>query len=358
MKNYIILLSIIILSITDLYAQDGDFEAWATQKQEQYDKWKKMRAEIVGRLPKNDAMDAVSNFIDQGFDPSKPSTTNPVTPTPTPQIPTVQINQTTPVSLPPSIQPTFKVWAVIVGVADYKLESSKLNYTDDDAYKMYAFYKSPEGGALLEEQIVVLIDEDATRKNVMQAINNVYSKAAENDVIVFYFSGHGTKGAFVTYEFDGDVTNNKGLLLHDELNEVLNQSKARYKYLIADACHSGSLEGGTQNRSTTASNKPAQNHSKGAFYEAFENKKSGFVMLLSSMKDEYSIEASGIRQGIFSHYLLRGMKGECDKNKDNVVSVVELFDYVNSGVTNYTKGKQNPVLSGNYEETMPISVIR
>ena len=359
MKNYIILLSAIILGITDIHAQENDFEIWAKQKREQYDKWKKMRSEIVSHLPQNDAMDAIGSFIDQGFDPSKPNIVNSAPPiTMSQAAPIVQINQTTPVNLPPLVQPLFKVWAVVVGVANYKVESSRLNYTDDDAYKMYAFYKSPEGGALPDEQITVLIDEDATRKNVIQAINNVYSKATENDIIVFYFSGHGTKGAFVTYEFDGNVTNNNGLLLHDELNEIFDQSKARYKYLIADACHSGSSVGGQQNSPTTTSNKTVRNYSKGAFYEAFENKKGGFVMLLSSMADEFSIEASGIRQGIFSYYLLQGLKGECDKNKDSVVSVVELFDYVNNGVTSYTKGKQNPILSGNYEETMPISVVR
>jgi uncharacterized caspase-like protein len=81
-------------------------------------------------------------------------------------------------------------------------------------------------------------------------------------------------------------------------------------------------------------------------------------MLLSSMSDEYSLETSGIRQGVFSHFLIRGLKGEADANKDHIVSVTELFDFVESNVTDYTQYKQNPVISGNYDEHLPISTVR
>jgi uncharacterized caspase-like protein len=76
------------------------------------------------------------------------------------------------------------------------------------------------------------------------------------------------------------------------------------------------------------------------------------------MGDEVSFETRGVRQDVFGHYLLRGLKGEGDNNKDKVVSVVELFDYVDSNVKNFTRGKQNPVISGNYDETLSIAVVR
>jgi uncharacterized caspase-like protein len=81
-------------------------------------------------------------------------------------------------------------------------------------------------------------------------------------------------------------------------------------------------------------------------------------MLLSCMGNELSLESRGVRQGVFSHYLLRGLKGEGDNNKDRIVSVVELFDYVDNNVKRFTHGKQNPVISGNYDETLPIAVVR
>ena len=55
-----------------------------------------------------------------------------------------------------------KVWAVVVGIGRYTT-MPVLKYTDDDAYHIYAFLKSPEGGALPDSQIRLLIDEDAFR---------------------------------------------------------------------------------------------------------------------------------------------------------------------------------------------------
>jgi len=354
MKHFTLLLLAVILSAINLHAQESAYEAWAKQKREEYDKWKKMREEIISHLPKNDAMDAVSSFIDQGFEPAKPTT--PTAPQPAPQTATQPatsnatsnaITQAPPI---PVQQATFKTWVVIVGIADYLDPENKLSYTKDDAYKIYAFYKSPEGGSLPDKQIALLIDEEATRSNVLKAVKNTYSQAGKDDAIVFYFSGHGVQGAFITHEFDGFLWDNyRGLFLHEEINEVFQNSPAKYKYLIADACHSGSLVEQYAKKEVKA---------KSGFYQAFEKVEGGFVMILSSMSKEYSLETSGLRQGVFSHYLLRGLKGESDTNKDKVVSVVELFDFVETHVVSYSKGTQNPVISGNYSEMLPMAIVR
>ena len=76
-----------------------------------------------------------------------------------------------------------KVWAVVVGIGRYTT-MPVLKYTDDDAYHIYAFLKSPEGGALPDKQIRLLIDEDATRSNIIRAMRSVFLKADENDVVL------------------------------------------------------------------------------------------------------------------------------------------------------------------------------
>jgi hypothetical protein len=336
MKRYILLpmLFAYFAFSSNLSAQSSDFEVWRKQKEEAYDKWKKMRAEIVSHLPANSAMDAVSSFIDQGFGnvPSSSSGNNtvaqPVQPQqpqpsqPQPSQPPAAVPQ--PHQQPQPVNPDIKIWVVIVGVAAYE-HISQLTYTKDDAYRMYAFYKSPEGGSLPDRQIALLIDEDATRKNVLKAIQDIYSQAGKDDIIIFYFSGHGSTGSFITREYNReDVKDSKGLLRHEELYSVFKQSPAKYKYLIADACHAGTFIENDSKQSNT--------QSRSAFYQTFEHSKGGFVLLLSCMGNEVSLETSGFKQGVFSHYLLRGLKGESDSNKDKVVSVIELFDYVDSNV--------------------------
>ena len=55
-----------------------------------------------------------------------------------------------------------KIWAVVVGVGKYTAMPS-LKFTDDDAFRFYSHLKSPEGGALPDNQIEILVDEAATR---------------------------------------------------------------------------------------------------------------------------------------------------------------------------------------------------
>ena len=82
------------------------------------------------------------------------------------------------------------------------------------------------------------------------------------------------------------------------------------------------------------------------------------AMILSCKDREVSLEDSGLRQGIFSHYLMKGLKGIADKNNNKVVSIIELFEYIKGQVSLYTGNIQNPVLEGNYNPNMPVAWIR
>jgi len=245
---------------------------------------------------------------------------------------------------PPVAMPQSKVWALVVGVASYD-HMPVLRYTDDDAYRFYAFLKSLEGGALPDEQVRVLIDEEATRENVMGSMDELFGMAGPNDLIIFYFSGHGLNGSFLPIDFDG--FNNK--IIHEEIAAAFNKSKARFKLCLADACHSGSLI-------AMRSVEPEPELVK--FYSSLAKSVSGTALLMSSKAEETSLESSGLRQGVFSHFLIRGLKGEADTNKDKVVTVQELFDFINDKVRDYTGNRQSPVIKGTYDPRMPVAVVR
>lgn len=237
-----------------------------------------------------------------------------------------------------------KVWAVIIGVSSYD-HMQALKYTDDDAYRMYAFLKSPEGGALTDDQINILIDEDATKEKIINALTSTCQKAGENDLVMIYFSGHGLRGAFLPIDFDG--YQNK--LEHEEVNEILQNSHAKYKLVIADACHSGSLlamkSGETRNILED-------------YYKTLATADPGTALIMSSKSDETSLESSGLRQGVFSHFLIRGLKGEADKDNNKIIDVQELFDFVSENVRAYTMNRQSPVIQGDYDAKMTVSVVR
>ncbi len=236
-----------------------------------------------------------------------------------------------------------KIWAVVVGVSRY-VHMPALKYSDDDAYKIYAFLKSPEGGAIPDEQIALLIDEDATRNNILKSLNEVSLKADENDVVMVYFSGHGLEGTFIPIDYDGY----QNALRHDDVREMLNKSLAKHKVCYADACHSGSL---------LAAKSPFASDLN-FFYEELDKTKGGTAFMMSSKSKEYSLEDGGLRQGIFSHYLIRGLKGEADINKNKTITIRELFDFVSKNVKDYSGSAQSPVIAGDYDELMPVGFVR
>jgi len=249
-----------------------------------------------------------------------------------------------PTSQPSLAGPGIKIWSVIIGVASYK-DMPTLRFTDDDAYRIYAFLKSPEGGAVADEQIKLLIDEAATRQNILNAMREVFYKAGPNDFVLLYFSGHGLPGAFLPIDYNG--IDNK--IFHQEINDMLKKSPAKYKLCIADACHSGSMLAARSVQST-------QNTIVG-FYNQLAQAQAGTALIMSSKSEETSLEASGLRQGVFSHFLIRGLKGEADSNRDKKVTIQELFDFVYSNVRSFTGNLQSPIIRGDYDHSMIVSAV-
>jgi hypothetical protein len=246
-------------------------------------------------------------------------------------------------SIPVDHDPDVKIWAVVVGAATYT-HMPTLRYTDDDAYQLYAFLKSPRGGALPDDQIRLLIDEDATYHNIIDAMESTLLRADDNDVIVFYFSGHGLQGSFLPVDFDG--YNNQ--LKHQDIKQLLEQSRAKHKLVLADACHSGGL----------LSQKSPLKSDLQRYYKAFEYTDGGMALMMSSKGEEYSLEDGGLRSGIFSHFLIRGLKGEADRDGNLIVSIQELYNFVHQQVRLYTGNIQTPTLTGKFDDRMPVAVVR
>ena len=236
-----------------------------------------------------------------------------------------------------------RIWAVLVGAASY-LHLPTLRYTDDDAYRIYAFLKSPEGGALPEHQLHLLIDERATRANIIGAMENLYQQADSNDVILFYFSGHGLPGSFLPVDFDGQSNQ----LSHEEVRLLLEESPARHRLVLADACHSGSL---------LALKTPVDARLE-KYYAAFDLAESSFALLMSSRGEEYSLEDGGLRSGIFSHFLVEGLGGPADYDHDHIITISEIYRYVHYKVRDYTGNAQTPILKGDFDPLLPIGLRR
>jgi len=94
------------------------------------------------------------------------------------------------------------------------------------------------------------------------------------------------------------------------------------------------------------------------YYESLAKAQAGTALIMSSKSEETSLESSGLRQGVFSHFLIRGLKGEADADKNLIVTIQELYDFIFQKVRSYTGNRQSPVIQGDYDELMPVGVLR
>jgi len=249
-----------------------------------------------------------------------------------------------------------KTYALIIGVAEHQNPQNNLTWTVNDANKFSEFIMSSEGGSVPSKNIYLLTNSKATKANIIQYGKELFSKAKENDRVIFFFSGHGAPGAFVPY----DASDWNSLLSFADLKEIFRAASCKIKLCFADACHAGSLKVDkremkiAQLKQTKAEKARAKNNRKNNTDEV------EVAIMLSCMPEEVSLESPKKKQGYFSYYLIEGLKQYADLNGDKKITIQELHKYVYKKVSDAVKTEipgytQRPMTFGKFDVNMVVS---
>jgi uncharacterized caspase-like protein len=236
-----------------------------------------------------------------------------------------------------------QTYVIVIGVADYKYKSDlfdlDLFFADDDASLFYETLKKD----IPENNMVLLIDKDARLKNIIRETEKVFSKAAKDDRVIFFFSGHGDEYGFLPYDYKPgeDIQ-----LSFEELKRLFRSTPASQKLCIVDACKSGTGRKGPVGSGIL----PVD--SKGA-KSPQDPKGSSVVLFMSSRSEQLSAEDPDLQHGIFSYFIIKGMEGEADANQDRVITLREIYEYTRFHVMEKTLDFQVPVIWGNFDENAP-----
>lgn len=215
-----------------------------------------------------------------------------------------------------------ETYILAVGIADYQ-NISDLRLPEQDAETIAKLYRTRT------RNVVTLTGSAATRENIIKEMTNLFAKAKPDDMVVFFFSGHGYVGGFCPYDTGAK---NKNALSYNDVYAIFRQTKALRKVVLADACMSGGMR-----------------KKQGAKSSA-THKTSDVVMFLSSRTNESSIERPKMKNGFFTTYLNRGLRGGADVNRDSVVTAKEIFNFVSDGVKTMSNDRQHPVMWGNFSD--------
>jgi len=261
-------------------------------------------------------------------------------------------------------------WAVIIGVGRYQsTDIPSLRYTVADAESLYQLLVGP--GGFKKEHVLLITDKTEktpTLRNIKWALGTFLARSAKkDDTVVIFFAGHGApeidqrgveRDGLAKYLIPSDADPDdlySTALPMDEMQTIFGRVEAERMVVFLDACYSGAAGGRTfSSKKTRAANLDDQ------FLERLTRSK-GRAIITASRPSEVSIELPELGHGIFTYYLVQGLKGAADLNKDGIVTVQELYEYVEQQVSVKSRsvgGNQHPVMKGEMEGALPLVKVR
>ena len=261
-----------------------------------------------------------------------------------------------------------KALLIGIGAYPYMPADKQLSGPPNDARAMKNFLLEHWGFS--SSDIRVLLDHDATKTGILDALHNWLPNASQpGDRIVVYYSGHGTWVKDVSGdEADGkdeafapsDSGRTRGtgeLILDDEIAAAFSRLSDRQILLIADSCHSGTVarlaDFDTEPREThatarylspdhfvpdTGTEGPARDRvTRFRDEEPMSREVGAHLTLSAAMPYQYSWESNG--KGIFTTYLIHALTDlRADLNGNGRVTTAEAINFMKPKLEAYCKG--------------------
>lgn len=226
--------------------------------------------------------------------------------------------------------------AILIGTNEYS-KMEKLEFAENDAREMAETLLDPDICGF--DEVIELIDQN--KEEVSQSIEKVFKNAKQDDEVLIYYSGHGKP----SYKFDLCLlfkdTDPESLLAtslkFDYIHECKEQSACKRLVIILDCCYSGTAG------------------MRGNYLEEMLSSYSGSgtVLLTSTGETGSNIakEDRELKHGVFTHYLLKGLKDwAADDDDDGIITVDDLYKYTFNETK--AKGLQWPQKKGSYQGEM------
>jgi len=242
-------------------------------------------------------------------------------------------------------------WALVAGVGQFHNPHLNLKYTRNDAQAVADFLRDPALGRFRADHVRLIADAEATAVNIRAGLNWLVRNATEDDLAVIYIATHGTAreqdaaGASYVVAYDTDVDSLDGLYstaipMVEITTVVRTRIKALKVAVILDTCHSQGALAQTVTIPQSVSAQTLDHIKEGT----------GRVILAASRTEESSYELAKYSHGLFTYYLLEGLKEQKDAPLDKI------YQWVAAQVAREADAngwKQHPVF-GASDEASPI----
>ena len=268
------------------------------------------------------------------------------------------------------VRPASEMWAVIVGVGHYESQQvPSLRYSVADADAVYDFLVA--SGQVKKDHVILLTDKSErkpTLRNLRWALGTFLARSAKrDDTVLIFFAGHGApevdqrgveRDGLAKYLIPSDADPDDlfaTALPMDDIQTIFGRIEAERVVMFLDACYSGAAGGRTFLTSRTRSSSLDD-----AFLERLTRSK-GRVIVTAARTAEVAVELKELGHGLFTYYLVQGLRGAADTNRDGIVTLQELYEYLEQQVSRRSRSagaNQHPVMKGEMEGALPLAKVR
>jgi len=217
---------------------------------------------------------------------------------------------------------TGKAWAVLVGINQYDdAHLSDLQVCVEDVTAIY--HQLAPGYRVIRLLTDATPDMLPTRANILGELASLAQSVEEGDLLLFYFSGHGTAERGESYLLTRDTRLSAlkyTALAISEVRQLMLDSPARAKVIVVDACHSGAMIGKAEPTMTPE------------FIQRVFQEATGMAVLASCTAGQQSWEWPSQKRSVFTYYLLEALAGRADWDGKGFVTVSDVSRYVTDAV--------------------------
>jgi hypothetical protein len=219
--------------------------------------------------------------------------------------------------------------ALIVGIGEYPNPTDRLPAVAADVREM-AKVLSSKHGRFSPQGTTILADGQATRRRIQAALKSAFG-AASGETVFVYLAGHGFEAGGNYYYVAYDTTDEHSAVPLTEIKTLFDQTKSRRAFLWLDFCHSGGIlaRGGRDDMNAIR---------RGIGVVRGEGK----VIVAACTGAQKAYESSSVGHGLFTHALLRGLRGEA-KSAQGEVTAHSLYEFIDHEVADT---RQQPVFFG------------
>jgi uncharacterized caspase-like protein len=234
--------------------------------------------------------------------------------------------------------------AVLIGVNHYYLDGAigNLKYCVNDVKELDSILSNELRGGFSTVPLCSGEQDSRSapnRSNILALVKLLATNSEENDTILVYFAGHGFNQAGKNYILPADARIDvivDTAIRIKWIKDILSESLAKKKMFVIDACHAGAKIGRASVTMTRS------------FEEELYRQSEGFAILASCAREQVSYDYDEKNHGVFSYFLLEGLRGAADGDRDGIITVPDVNKYVASKIREWcmrNRLQQNPTLS-------------